>query len=1673
MAITVANLLAQVGADLTQFKAGMNEVDARLNQAASRSVSAGNRVDALRAKVVQATSDADKMSAEALAATASAQSLATSITRLRAEALTRVDPTRATRELAENRVAELQRRQGDESARAAEKISTFEAQSIVQQDLSDRYTAKSGVQAGKGNQSAAARWQAQAVVAANKAAEYDRLALEAEAVEMDAQANLQRQIVVAEARVTGLRARELELTLGKTAEIQSAEAAQAAAEAKSARLSTGAMGLRVTATNTGNVAADMERDAAAADAVVQAHADKLAENAREHSVRAFNGIANAAQTAGVVIAGSLAAATATGSGFNSMMSKAEHNTSLTTLGVDQMREAVEKMGSESGADLGQLASGFQKVENFSFDATDATKITQVAMQSAVATGADMAGTSELLAKSLVQFGMGADRAQDAMNTMHVAANLSSLEMQQLVDIGGQTYSMASNLGVSFVEANAALVTFTKQGLNAREAMTQFRNDLQKLQNPTKEVKKELDDLSKRSGVDLVKTFSYTGLQSKGLTGAFTDIRTVADKLGYTVEQLANKLFPSLRGTIGAMILSSDAGFNTFTSTVDTLNDAMAGKLDPTTTQYAETLKLTETQFNRVRNMVTLMTADIATALSPAVFTLTGYVHSLVAGFTSLSPSVQQARVNAALGWGIFLVGAGVIGKLIVGLSALKTAFLALTETETMAAGFKVLTTGLLGIGTAAKASMLTFGPWALVIAGVIAAVTYFSTANEHFNTEIDNANKSVAEQASQFERGNEAMATSAEHVRGLIDHYVALQKVVKPTKEQTAQMHDVLNNIAKIAPEAIKGYDAAGNAIGLVGDLAAYSTKNINELHNAMNRGKAMELRATMYDKQDYVGALKRYKAALQSGDTDQYAAVSEGINTRNWMGMLEGTAVSAKTEAFGLPYNPPSHAVDDQGDSRLDASFAKAMMPKIDQQIAQYDAEMARMRAAAQQFTPGYVSTKPKASKTTGTGAYPGAPDADKKIRDPLDEWRDRIIELDKQTAMLGQTSKTSNELEIDWMKNSEGPLREKLKLIKSLDQLYHMAGDSARKLDAGQKRVETNKAFKDAMDRLDKQEHGPASNRLQDVAVYENVHDPVRARGTQAQKDALVAKAATQQALDDAETATKQADSLWKQIEGYDKRETTVYDKTLEEIHNDVELYAEIGEQGANVWAAFAQSVYDAAEKAKKAQEMWLKGAAGVSDAQAKLAEVQRSQNGFGEDQSAMWYIAGAAIELYKTSLENLDPVEAEAAMLMGLLNKEAADTKSVQDYTSKVAELSAEFQSLTMTGGEYQKWLLKTTGHTESQIDAMGTFKGLTSQQYRTQYNAQQDVDQAGKYQQVVAGLRSQQEQLGLVRWSSKDAQVAWEQFGTSIDSMSPQMQSKVHQLSDEFKHLDQIKKVQRIWEQAAGTLEDAFTNAFDAVIDKHETFWKAFETSLKSNVAHILAGEAAKAMVKFIGQITGLAGYGKGKDVGGKPGVGSADGNPTASLAGAAAVALGAKGSTGDLITGALGALGIGGATKGPGNSQPVYIVGVAPGVSMGALGGLGGGDLSSMFDWGNALTTGLSGSGTGAPGSSEDDGWGTALSLGMMAMSFFAGGGRPMPRSPMMLGEDGPEIWVPDISGSVYPNGHLPYGGGGGSDSGVTVVNTGDYHVSQQADIDRVSSATATKLQRKLRYGATR
>lgn len=787
MSITIANLIAQVGADISQFNIGMNEVEARMRLAEIRAGESENRVHMMRERAARAEESAD---------------------------------------IARQRRIELRREQGARS-RAMPALQTAYTDAV--------------------NEAANASGRLHAAIAQRQAGL---------TVNVRAAANDLRRAN-----------RDVETTLGR---LQANERAITNIAQRRATLGRGM------AANLGRAAEDRRRAATydieriQAQEVARAYAMRLQQNAQEHRVRAYNAISAGAERAGVVLGGGLAIATKVGSDFNQMLVTTAHNTSLSASGIQTMNDTVKKLGQDSGAPMDKLADGFRAIENRGYSAADAIKVLTPAMEASVAKGSDLGATTTLLANVMKEFFIPVSRAADAMGMLVEISRRSGVTMEDMTHVFGQMTAMSGNFGVSLAETGAAFVVFTRHGLNAAQAATQFRNDIQKIIKPTNETKKAIADIFKETGVDLKKYFGTAGLRSYGFSGLFGAQGAIVDaakkyKGGVNPTDITSKLFPSLRGLTGATI-ATGTGAQEWAGALKNIQDASTSGAN-VNKLYQESLNQVNQQFERLKNSAIVATGSITQTLAPDIKRLANNVTELTQKFSALEPWLQSGIVRLLAFSAGALVFAGVVGKLIVGIAALNTA---------------LITMGLTLGGVVAAAA-----PWVIAIAAIVAALGAAWYATEQANHSMERMDAQMNATIASNVQLSATNLANAHELSQLVGEYTRLHSVANKTTVQKDRLREVMNRISQLSPELVTGYDRQGNAINVIADAAQRASDNLRSMANAATMANATS------------------QSAISSGIAEQRSLLQDKLDAAKWLLQNQRRILPGVTSTFGERQTP------------------------------------------------------------------------------------------------------------------------------------------------------------------------------------------------------------------------------------------------------------------------------------------------------------------------------------------------------------------------------------------------------------------------------------------------------------------------------------------------------------------------------------------------------------------------------------------------------------------------------------------------------------------------------------------------------------------------------------------------------------------------------------------------
>ncbi len=400
-----------------------------------------------------------------------------------------------------------------------------------------------------------------------------------------------------------------------------------------------------------------------------------------------------------------------GADFQKLMTEIRNNTTMTEADVQQMHDAVLKIGEDTGSSFDALGKGFMHIVNLTSDAAHATDILSVANESAVSTGGDVEKTANILANLMHEYGAdvayGAteterhanmlEKASHFMGVMHLAAAEANMTLEQFNENGGTVFAWAANLGIPFEQASAAFATLTKHGFNAAEASTQVYNMMEHLIKVTPKSRDELEALSQKTGIDLVGDFTAAGVSTKGLTGIITDLHEAFAKLGMSeADQTAEvmKLIPNIRGG-AAMFTLLGTGAKDYADILGDLTDKQ--KTDAITNEsFQNTQKTLAFQTKQLGQELHVMAIELGESLMPVVMDLVREVKPIIKDFADWTKEHKDliaqvlplvAAIAAAVG--IFLTIGGVVAMVVAVMNPVSLIVMGIIAA--IAAGFYIWT----------------------------------------------------------------------------------------------------------------------------------------------------------------------------------------------------------------------------------------------------------------------------------------------------------------------------------------------------------------------------------------------------------------------------------------------------------------------------------------------------------------------------------------------------------------------------------------------------------------------------------------------------------------------------------------------------------------------------------------------------------------------------------------------------------------------------------------------------------------------------------------------------------------------------------------------------------------------------------------------------------------------
>lgn len=362
----------------------------------------------------------------------------------------------------------------------------------------------------------------------------------------------------------------------------------------------------------------------------------------------------------------------------------------TGLAFEQLASQVRVVSEQLAVPLGEVATAAQQALTSQLgNAAQGFQVLNASAQLSLATGTNLAQTTQLLTTSLQSYGLQSTQAAQAANALFLAAQRTSTPLNELTSVIGRAGITARALGLDFEQVVSVFLTLSQQGRRPAEAFSLIEQIFNRLLNPTEQLQNVLNSMGTPTAELAVQVY--------GLSGVLNRLSEIAEQTPERLGEITGSLrsLKSILGLTGDEIINLETNLAAFGGSLNALSDAAQAVAQTPAQQI-------RAEFQRISNV---FTEDFGRTAITAVVRLVEALGGV------------QSIVNGVRGGIVILVGAFAAYKTVTLLSAASTAIFGARITAT---GIQTVTfTGALA---RAKAGLISFVAAAAANPAVLATI---------------------------------------------------------------------------------------------------------------------------------------------------------------------------------------------------------------------------------------------------------------------------------------------------------------------------------------------------------------------------------------------------------------------------------------------------------------------------------------------------------------------------------------------------------------------------------------------------------------------------------------------------------------------------------------------------------------------------------------------------------------------------------------------------------------------------------------------------------------------------------------------------------------------------------------------------------------------------------------
>jgi len=331
--------------------------------------------------------------------------------------------------------------------------------------------------------------------------------------------------------------------------------------------------------------------------------------------------------------------------FDSIITGAAAKAGATTEEMEMMRQKASQFGADFPISATQAAEGMDRLAAAGYDANQVVGVMPSVITAAVASGEDLATTSDVVSNALNIWNLKqGDIAQNAMrvaDVVQMASNKSSLGMADFGLAMQYAGAPAATLNVSIEQLATAMAIMKNNGIEASTIGTSLRSVFSRLSEPPKPAAEAIEAL---------------GLQVKDASGNFLGLQPIVEQLRGKILNLSNteqvayakalageeaysgllalvktapEEYQALQNAMDSATGSSQAQFEVMKGTLKNSIDGMLGSLESLAINFGSVLT---PQIKAVTDSIGSF-ADMINELTPETKLLIGNILIGIVAFT--------------------------------------------------------------------------------------------------------------------------------------------------------------------------------------------------------------------------------------------------------------------------------------------------------------------------------------------------------------------------------------------------------------------------------------------------------------------------------------------------------------------------------------------------------------------------------------------------------------------------------------------------------------------------------------------------------------------------------------------------------------------------------------------------------------------------------------------------------------------------------------------------------------------------------------------------------------------------------------------------------------------------------------------------------------------------------